>query len=67
MIWTKIKCGLLRRVFPAFSKVGESVFFVLGKSNGESFAFLEKCVDSFSFFNLGISIVEPGRMLLLFF
>ena len=28
-----------RRVIPAFSKVGESVFFVLAKSSGESFAF----------------------------
>ena len=29
-----------RRVIPAFSKVGESVFFVLAKSSGERFAFL---------------------------
>ena len=39
-----------RRVIPAFSKVGESVFFVLAKSSGESFAFLGLYVASFSFF-----------------
>lgn len=63
MIWRKMEYGLLRRVFLACSKVGESVLFVLAKSKGESFAFLEKCVDSFSF-HLAILIVERERMVL---
>ena len=39
-----------RRVIPAFSRVGESVFFVLAKSSGEGFAFLGLYVDTFGFF-----------------
>ena len=50
MIWMNKEYEFPRRVIPAFSKVGESVFFVLAKSSGESFAFLGLYVDSFSFF-----------------
>ena len=40
MIWMNRECECSRRVFPVFSKVGESVFIVLAKSSGETFAFL---------------------------
>lgn len=43
-----MKYGFLMRDVRAFSKVGESVFFVVGKSSGESFAFLGMCVHSLS-------------------
>ena len=47
----------------AFSKVGESVFFEVARSSGESFAFLGMCVHSFSLY-LKIWSFESSRRVL---